>query len=165
MNKKYVMENIFVIENFLTQDEIDHYMGVVNDKNIPWETISYPNKETIWTDNEKLNFIDKDKEILGIKIQQVLPEYNFNWAAGVQRRKVGQSMEVHTDDPTDRIKYGIIVYLNDTYEGGELHYPDYNFTYKPKAGDLVCHPSDYRHEALKVISGTDRYFFSAFAVL
>ena len=47
-------------------------------------------------------------------------------------------------------------YLNDDYEGGELHFDKLGLTIKPKAGDLYLFPSSYvySHAAMPVTSGT-----------
>ena len=50
------------------------------------------------------------------------------------------------------------MYFNDNYEGGEMCYPEYNFCYKPKAGDLIVHDVKRIHAVKKVISGY-RYYF------
>lgn len=73
------------------------------------------------------------------------------------RYHTGQGMGPHYDgqDGDDWLKYTIVVYLNDDYEGGELHLKNQNFTLKPKAGSLVIFPSQepYIHESKPVISG------------
>jgi len=50
----------------------------------------------------------------------------------------------------------VLGYLNDDYEGGELSFGGWNYTYKPVAGDLVIFPSNYMytHRAMPVTSGT-----------
>ena len=50
----------------------------------------------------------------------------------------------------------LLIYLNDNYQGGGLHFTYFNFSYQPKKGDLVMFPSDHRymHEAQLVQSGT-----------
>lgn len=52
--------------------------------------------------------------------------------------------------------FSILIYLNDDYTGGELHFPWLRFTYTPKAGDLVIFPSNhiFSHESLSIQSGT-----------
>lgn len=40
--------------------------------------------------------------------------------------------------------YTMICFLNDDYEGGELSFPDQNFTVQPKTGRVVAFPADHR---------------------
>lgn len=56
----------------------------------------------------------------------------------------------HMEKP---IMWGAVVYPNDDYTGGEIYYPDYNFSYKPKAGSMVLHDGNTRHGVKKVIEG------------
>ena len=49
----------------------------------------------------------------------------------------------------------LLIYLNDNYEGGELKFDHLNYTYRPKAGDLVFFPSNhyFSHQSLPLKSG------------
>lgn len=49
-----------------------------------------------------------------------------------------------------------IMYLNDDYDGGGLHYPRHDVSHAPKRGDIVFHPSIFTHphRAEKVTRGT-----------
>lgn len=49
----------------------------------------------------------------------------------------------------------ILVYLNDDYEGGELEFPDWGCTFKPKAGTLIAFPSyiEFTHRVHPVTKG------------
>lgn len=85
--------------------------------------------------------------------------FNENTTIGYQVLKYSTSeyYVAHLDDgPKTRRTISAIGYLNDDYEGGELHFQDINFTYYPFAGDIVVFPSGapYRHEAKPVIEGT-----------
>ena len=79
----------------------------------------------------------------------------------VIRLRPFQSMPAHTDEPHNGVLTGIVMYINDNYLGGELNYPEYNLTYKPKARSLACHPSNYLHE-VNQINGNERYVITAF---
>lgn len=46
-----------------------------------------------------------------------------------------------------------LLYLTSDFEGGELHFPDHDITFKPKAGDVVSFFSNTRHEVRPVFSG------------
>ncbi|MEM9530236.1 MAG: 2OG-Fe(II) oxygenase [Pseudomonadota bacterium] len=49
----------------------------------------------------------------------------------------------------------LLIYLNDNYEGGELRFDHLNFTYTPRAGDLVFFPSNhlFSHQSMPIKSG------------
>lgn len=50
----------------------------------------------------------------------------------------------------------LLIYLNDDYDGGQLSFRQLNYTYKPRAGDLVMFPSSnlFMHQAEQVTRGT-----------
>lgn len=52
----------------------------------------------------------------------------------------------------------VLIYLNDDYSGGELEFPDWGVTFKPKAGTLIAFPSyiEFSHRVHPVIQG-NRY--------
>jgi len=54
--------------------------------------------------------------------------------------------------------YSILFYLSDDFEGGNIHFNLFKFSYKPKKGDMIFFPSDsrYIHTAEPVLSG-NRY--------
>ena len=68
-----------------------------------------------------------------------------------------QEMGPHYDgqDGDTKLRYSIITYLKDDYEGGELYFKDQDIKIKPKAGSLVIFPSQkpYIHQSLPVKSG------------
>ncbi len=49
----------------------------------------------------------------------------------------------------------LLLYLNDDFEGGELSFYNFNYSHRPRTGDLVFFPSDHRyvHEARPVKKG------------
>lgn len=51
--------------------------------------------------------------------------------------------------------FSLLIYLNDNYEGGGISFPWLNYTYQPKAGDLVFFPSNhiFSHESLPIEAG------------
>jgi predicted 2-oxoglutarate/Fe(II)-dependent dioxygenase YbiX len=51
--------------------------------------------------------------------------------------------------------WSLLLYLNDEFEGGEIHFTKFHYKLKPRAGTLVYFPSDgrYMHTALEVTSG------------
>jgi hypothetical protein len=61
------------------------------------------------------------------------------------------------------VSKGIIIFINDDFEGGEVVYVNKNISVKPKAGTLVCHPGtkEYSHAVNKFYNG-DRIIASMF---
>jgi hypothetical protein len=101
-------------------------------------------------------------------------------AMPVKKYMAGTSMGTHYDqqEGDDRLKYSLVMYLNDDYEGGEISFTirnlddsndnatpnsdfsqapkdSYTFAIKPKAGSIVIFPSSppYHHTAHLVKSG------------
>jgi hypothetical protein len=76
----------------------------------------------------------------------------------------GQYMGPHFDgqDGNANLAFSLVAYLNDDYEGGEIHFPNQNITLKPKAGSLIIFPSQepFIHEVKTITSGT-RYMSPA----
>jgi predicted 2-oxoglutarate/Fe(II)-dependent dioxygenase YbiX len=60
--------------------------------------------------------------------------------------------------------YSLLLYLNDDFRGGAVEFTYFNYTFKPKKGDLLIFPSNYLflHEAKKVESGV-RYVIVSWA--
>jgi hypothetical protein len=56
------------------------------------------------------------------------------------------------------ITYSSVVYLNDNYSGGELYFPEYGLTFKPKAGDLITFPSNAKYiHGVTPVKDVERY--------
>lgn len=50
----------------------------------------------------------------------------------------------------------IFIYLNDDFEGGVLEFPNFQFEFVPRQGDIIAFPADHRymHNVSAVTSGT-----------
>lgn len=73
------------------------------------------------------------------------------------RYRQGQHFSYHSDHGFSyNCTVSLVGYLNDDYEGGGLHFREFDLHIKPDAGDLVIFPSTYlfTHAALPVESGT-----------
>ena len=84
---------------------------------------------------------------------------------GIITRNFKDGYFLHWDQENDSsIKYGIVYYFNDNYDGGEIFYPKLNIQYKPKARDLIIHPGtlEYMHGVRDVSNGV-RYSMNMFA--
>lgn len=70
---------------------------------------------------------------------------------------VGEYFTFHRDDhPNTPRVFSSLLYVNDDYVGGDLHFKYFGFSKKPKAGDLFVFPSNYAysHESVVISSGT-----------
>jgi hypothetical protein len=69
----------------------------------------------------------------------------------------GQKFVNHIDDHKDyHRRISLVYYINDNYTGGEIVFPRFGISYKPKANELLIFPSTYvyNHSVLPVIEGT-----------
>lgn len=69
---------------------------------------------------------------------------------------VGQKFVNHIDDHPDyHRRISTIYYINDNYSGGELNFPRFNITLKPKANQMILFPSTYvyNHSVSPVVEG------------
>jgi len=94
----------------------------------------------------------------GLQIESFEPASMLRYGPG---GKYGAHADAEQDDEhgvfykvLDR-DISLLLYLNDNYEGGELKFTHLNYTYKPKAGDLVFFPSNhiFTHESTPLTVG------------
>lgn len=99
-------------------------------------------------------------------VKECVDNYGRYWGVGIQSYEAfnfvkyegaGTHFKIHADHgPTYVTTVSIVVYLNDDYVGGELWFPRFNLSLKPKAGDVVVFPSTYiyEHASQDMVSGT-----------
>jgi hypothetical protein len=78
---------------------------------------------------------------------------------GILKYGSGQFFSNHIDDhPSYHRRVSTVYYLNDNYTGGEINFPRFNITFKPKANQMIVFPSTYvyNHSVSPVIEG-ERY--------
>lgn len=69
----------------------------------------------------------------------------------------GQYFTNHIDDhPQYHRRLSSVYYINDDYKGGEINFPRFNISYKPKANQMIVFPSTYvyNHSVSEVTEGT-----------
>jgi hypothetical protein len=93
-------------------------------------------------------------------------DYGRYWGVGisyyeafnfVKYEGAGKHFNIHADHgPAYVTTVSVVAYLNDDYEGGELYFPRFDLTIKPKQGDVLVFPSTYiyEHASLPMKSGT-----------
>lgn len=78
---------------------------------------------------------------------------------GILKYGPGQQFTNHIDDsPKYHRRISTVYYLNENYTGGEINFPRFNITFKPKANQMIVFPSTYvyNHSVSPVIEG-ERY--------
>lgn len=83
---------------------------------------------------------------------------NCSWHDSYQILKygVGQKFVNHIDDHTDHHRrISTLYYLNDNYSGGQIIFPRFGISFKPKPNQMVIFPSNfvYNHSVLPVTEG------------
>lgn len=65
-------------------------------------------------------------------------------------------LPAHQDQGVSSRVLSTVGYLNDNYDGGEIHFPYVDITIKPEAGSVIFFPSNfvYVHEVKEMINGT-----------
>lgn len=167
-------DGIYQINNFLSAKELDTINQMLSD--IPKDFDSW----TLSVDAEDVEdslhpwwsgkiYRAGQSEFLWSIYEKLLPlfsgcnDIDISHIIDFQRTLPGdRPMTVHTDDlgsPT--IHYGIVIYLNDNYNGGEIAYPENNIVIKPSAGMAAIHLSNIPHGVQEVFDGP-RYIFTSF---
>jgi hypothetical protein len=78
---------------------------------------------------------------------------------GILKYGKDQKFTNHIDDhPSYHRRISIVYYLNNNYRGGEINFPRFNITFKPKANQMIVFPSTYvyNHSVSPVTEG-ERY--------
>ncbi len=86
---------------------------------------------------------------------------NCDWhdSYGILKYGEGQFFSNHIDDHKDyHRRVSTVYYMNDNYTGGEINFPRFGITFKPKANQMIVFPSNYvyNHSVSPVIEG-NRY--------
>jgi len=118
------------------------------------------------SENEQnLELYNMHKEIFDA-IHPNVQDYGQYWGVGisyyeafnfVKYEGAGKHFNIHADHgPAYVTTISVVAYLNDNYEGGELYFPRFDLTIKPKQGDVLVFPSTYiyEHASLPMKSGT-----------
>jgi hypothetical protein len=164
-------DQVYEIQNFITEDELNQVMQLTktfNDFDWNQEDVQYDfwkdrvlnrklvNKEPIFNNIYKrvCNLFIGNLEVTGINLQR----YMINDALGEHR----DDHDGHMLNG-EQVFYGIVIYYNDDYEGGELNYPDLKITHKPVAGSLLLHSGEILHGTLPVKNDLIRYISTMFA--
>lgn len=165
-------DNIYLINNFLSNEEIDRVLAIINNL-----------KEEDWhLQNEGVshNFMNKFYDHNDFELQQTIcqrinrictespDKIEISGYRRILRQPVGEHMDAHVDEVNDSRnftrEYAVVIYINDDYEGGELVFLNKQITIKPsKSAAMVFKTGpDYLHQVNKVIGNNVRYCMPGF---
>jgi hypothetical protein len=160
--------DIYEIEDFVTktqQSTILEYCSTLDEEQW-WQSEDEEYKNGFFYGKQKLGELPDVFNEISQSVQNLFSESLYCAPLSLQRHPEGNSMEVHEDywlkDLDYYIRYGIVVYYNDDYVGGEISYPSLGFSHKPKARSLVMHGGNIPHGTTPVIGDSYRYFSTSF---
>lgn len=174
-NKWYSLgKDIWIQENFLSPEEISYFRNILD--NMSEEKWNEAKNPIEWYNGKTSAALEELKPINNRITDIVAPSYEPTPNLSFTRMFPGDSMHEHKDTCEEEeatsnddfgtcaiTRYGVVVYVNDDFEGGELYYPELDLKYTPKAGDLVIHGALINHGVAEVTSGT-RYAYASFLV-
>jgi hypothetical protein len=161
---------VYEILNFITEEEQSFLLDIIkntSEKDWPLEVDNEFQKNDEGLSGKNLPLFNYDMEkifVIDKKIEDLFENNGrINQLAAIQRYKPGVGMGSHTDNGLDEtVLYGLVVYINDDYEGGEIYYLDLDLKIKPKARSIIIHPAGLEHEVLEVKGTKTRYILSSF---
>jgi hypothetical protein len=181
MNQINLDSNIFYIENFLSNKSHLQLLNFCNEGNFIFEDKYIKQRGIKYIDRQNnKDYINAYKEFVSI-IEKMFnnDKHSLEYLSHVQTYKMHNdglgydkrwAMGPHFDDERPDIfngepivYFGLVYYINDNYDGGEITYPNQNIKFKPKANTLVVHPgsSNYVHQVEQIFN-YDRFQISAF---
>jgi len=157
-------ENIKLIPNFLSEDEIKYLLDSISEnRKLSFESQKDDLGNAINWMHIYTGIEDKFKIKDRIKTE-IINAYGFNkirpkeFQLSVAKWEKGTKLNLHVDDLGYVTNNHIptLIYLNDDYEGGEISFATHDITIKPKVGDLLIFPGNmhYAHEVKEILSGT-----------
>jgi len=164
-------EDVYEINNFLSEEEFQEVLNVINGlSEKDWfseDTTQDKDFANFWY-GKNLEFkTDNIFKEINKKMESLFESYHYYPSnLLLQRYKIGDFIQPHTDqwnpDLPYYIGYGFCLYYNDDYEGGELEYPELGITVKPKANSLYIHGGHIMHGSKPVLDDKIRYFSTVF---
>ncbi len=166
-----IADDVYEIENFLDQYELDLILDIIkNAKPEDWlGTDEGTNFYDFWHDKSFYLYDHKElcKKTVFDKVDYIFSSYLFcEKDLKISRFRRGDQIKAHRDNDTTPqgyyLGYGLVIYYNDDYLGGELDYPELGITIKPKPGSALLHGGEVLHGSLPVSNDAERYFSTIF---
>jgi Rps23 Pro-64 3,4-dihydroxylase Tpa1-like proline 4-hydroxylase len=188
MKKNKYLDQLILVEDFITKDEAKKTIDLLNKLNEIrpdfWKPISFyesyssgypedndpilsefglPNN---WFSDLYQRFRDVVAEVANVP-ESKLSKISFH----SQKWEPGAFAPLHSDNSSNegvmgaftRSRYAAFLYLNDDFEGGELSFPEHNLEFIPKTGMIAAFHGGHKnmHE-VKVVKKSNRYTIGSF---
>lgn len=163
-----IHDQIWEVTDFLSEDRLNILLNIANNSDDQlwyqpdapeyWQGKVLMISEFFEIDDYFVENLDTDLTNLFINSTNVLP------VSTIIRYRVGEGKGVHRDNDGEKDLlnvYGLVFYLNDDYQGGELYYPGLDFEIKPKKNSVLIHYAGIEHGVRDVKSGI-RYVITSF---
>jgi hypothetical protein len=190
MEKVNVDKYVIMIKDIVSQEEADVLLDIAKNASVDeWDAY----RKSLGDDAKLVNaaYGDWTKQMLWLELNPHLLEkakmiidkihsrciylindhyqtdYVLDPLYNIYKFRDGDFMKEHHDSGlSPDIKLGIVLYLNDDFDGGELYYPKAGLEIKPIAKSIVVHPAGmmYRHGVKEVKNG-ERFSLAGFARL
>ena len=169
---KQLLPEVYLWENFLSQEELAPIMEEIN--SMPWDkdTRRHTGMKSFQKYVERVqNSVDiTDGGVSSLDLVLLkkigdgqLPHIDiWNCLNPIFNNEIEKDADVEKSSFSFP-RYAFLIYFNDNYEGGEICYPEYDFCYKPKAGDLIAHSVKVIH-AVKKVKSENRYYYQGMMV-
>lgn len=192
MDKVYLDDNLFYIENFISEKDILALQDAIKSdsyiEDYGHQSHTSLNIKNSYILNMWNSYLSQLENMFNSSTEKLIRPYedfvsiikyrNFDFSSNDVPQDLANSNYVmfpHADDiPYDLseknlnerksfVSKGIVIFINDDFEGGEVVYVNKDISIKPKAGTLVCHPGtiEYSHAVNKFYNG-DRIIASMF---
>lgn len=165
MKVNLLSPDIYEIEDFVTVDQQTKILEYCKslDESDWWHK---DQEGTFFYGKQKLGQLPEIFDDINHNVQNLFSNFLYIGDVALQRYLDKEPMQTHRDywikDLDYYIRYGIVIYYNDDYIGGEIEYPELGIVHKPKARSLVLHGGNILHGPKKVVGDSIRYFSTAF---
>lgn len=164
-----IHNGILEIKNFLSIDECNSLVKIVESfPESSWKEDQYENwdKRNLKKDIKNIE-LDAIRNKIAIKVIDIFESFfmidpSHNYVSIHRILPNTNGLSEHRDNFIQKtLKYGLVLYYNDDYLGGELEYPELNISHKPLAGSLLIHDAGLLHKVNEVYEKT-RYMSTFF---
>jgi hypothetical protein len=151
------MDKIKILDNFISPEDCALAINFYNELKESNSLYS--------TEDGRFLKLNPDYETSNYLLDKYIPKINEVYETNFYIREVllsyylpSSSLKPHIDSAKESLKdsLGVLFYFNDNFEGGELYFTKFDFSYKPKAGSVIvfpCNSSEYKHGVTAITSG------------